>query len=112
MKNFTGEFDTEFPMMNPAYNLSYCKFRRDFESKDLQFDDECKKICQEKKTRLIDFRPYMIENPFTVCTTDTLPKIVDIFRNQHLRHLPVVHPGTGALKGIITRKDLFNFMDL
>jgi CBS domain-containing protein len=65
-----------------------------------------------KPNRLVDFRPYMISNPFTVTTTDNLEKCVAIFRFMHLRHLPVLHPGTGKLRGIITRQDLFRFMDL
>jgi len=48
-------------------------------------------------------RPYMIENPFTVFTTDYLQKCVDMFRKMHLRHLLVVHPANGQLRGIITR---------
>jgi len=85
---------------------------RDLESADLPFDKKLVDLCEKKPDRLVDFRPYMIESPFTVTTTDRLTKVVSVFRNQHLRHLPVVHPGTGALKGMITRKDLFKYMDL
>ena len=69
-------------------------------------------ICNQNPDKMVDFRPYMILNPYTVSTTDTLEKAVNIFRSQHLRHLPVVHPGTGEIRGMITRKDLFRFMDL
>jgi len=61
---------------------------------------------------MIDFRPYMIENPFTVFTTDQIQKCLDVFRKMHLRHLLVVHPANCSLKGIITRKDLFKHLDL
>jgi CBS domain-containing protein len=87
-------------------------FARDFESKLPKITKEIVEICSEYGDKLIDFRPYMILNPYTVNTTDTLEKCVNIFRNQHLRHLPVLHPGTGEIKGMITRKDLFRFMDL
>ena len=86
-------------------------FTQNFESKDLKFTEKLAKHCQTHPKRKIDLRPYMIHNPYTVFTTDTVEKCSSIFRTMHLRHMPVVHPGTGALKGVITRKDLFKFMD-
>ena len=60
----------------------------------------------------IDFRPYMIENPITVFTVDQLQKCVDLFRKMHVRHMLVLHPRSSKLVGMITRKDLFKYMDL
>ena len=51
----------------------------------------------------IDFRPYMIENPYSVFTTDQIIKCLEIFRKMHLRHLVVIHPDQGDVRGIITR---------
>ena len=61
---------------------------------------------------MVDVRPYMIETPFLVQTTDRLQKVLDVFRHMNLRMLPVTNPGTGALDGIITRQDLFAYMSL
>lgn len=112
MVKFTQHNDPDFPDMGEEYLVPWQLFVRDFESEDLPVTDELLKLCDDKPHRMIDFRPYMIANPFTVNTTDTISKCVSIFRYMHLRHLPVVHPGSGELKGIITRKDLFRFMDL
>ena len=69
-------------------------------------------ILKENKDKKIDLRPYMIENPFTVFTTDYLEKCVDLFRKMHVRSIVVINPKNGRLQGIITREDLFKFMDL
>jgi len=60
----------------------------------------------------LDFRPYMIDNPYKVVTNDYLNKVVDVFRKMDLRHLLVVNPDNGKLKGVITRKDIFRWMEL
>lgn len=78
----------------------------------MKFTAELEELCTNNPDFLIDLRPYMIHNPITVMTTDELEKIVDIFRKMHLRHLVVIHPGTGDIRGMITRQDLFAYMDL
>jgi predicted transcriptional regulator len=60
----------------------------------------------------IDFRPYMNDNPMTVNLGDSIHKCTDVFRKMHLRHLCVIHPIGGKLEGIITRQDLFLWLDL
>ena len=54
----------------------------------------------------------MIEEPHCVHITDTLPKVLDMFRHFHLRALPVLDPNNGAPVALLTRKDVFAFMDL
>jgi len=111
--NYTGFFDNDrFPDTPEKDILSWRFFTRDFLAKDLPVDDDIERVCREFREEMIDFRPYMIENPYTVFTTDQLLKCVDVFRKMHLRHLVVVHPGNCSLKGIITRKDLFKYLDL
>ena len=110
--NFTGEFDDEFPNTPEEEILPWQAFCRDFWSKDLVFDGALAIQCEENQDKKIDMRPYMIYNPYTIFTTDRLDKCVEVFRKMHLRHLPVIHPGNGSLKGIITRQDLFQFLDL
>jgi hypothetical protein len=55
------------------------------------------------KDEKIDFRPYSNDNPMTVVTTDSMQKCCELFRKMHLRHLTVIHPGTGKVEGMITR---------
>lgn len=54
----------------------------------------------------------MIVNPMSVTTADYLSRCVDYFRKMHVRHMVVLSPIDGKLEGIITRKDLFKYMDL
>lgn len=54
----------------------------------------------------------MYEDPYIVFIKDKLPKVVNIFKQMHMRHLPVVHPKSGGLEGIITRQDIFSYMSL
>jgi len=100
---FTAEFDEEFPMQPEDMWLPWQQFTRDFWSIDLPFDMDLEYLCEKEKTQMLDFRPYMISNPFTVFTTDYLDKCIDIFRKMHLRHIAVIHPRNGSLQGIITR---------
>jgi CBS domain-containing protein len=60
---------------------------------------------------MIDFRPYMVTNPVQVVATDPLLKCSDLFRKMHVRHLIVVDLN-GAHIGIITRADIFTYLDL
>ena len=60
----------------------------------------------------IDFRPYCNDNPMTVVTTDSINKCCELFRKMHLRHLTVINPRSGVVEGIITRQDLFTWLDL
>mgnify|MGYP000886911491 CR=1 FL=1 len=64
------------------------------------------------KDKKIDLRPYMNDNPMTVSLSDSLYKCTDVFRKMHLRHLCVIHPKGGKLEGIITRQDIFQWLDL
>ena len=54
----------------------------------------------------------MIEEPYTVTTTDRLMKVLDMMRHFHLRALPVVDPNDGTPVAMITRGDLFAYMSL
>lgn len=51
----------------------------------------------------VDLRPYMIEQPYVVFTTDKLPKCLELFRHFHIRGLPVVDPNDGNIVGVLTR---------
>lgn len=69
-------------------------------------------ILRSNRSKQIDLRPYIIENPITVFIKDPLQKLVGLFRKMHLRHMVVIDPKNGKLMGIITRQDLFMYLDL
>ena len=60
-------------------------------------------IANENAEKFIDLRPYMVYHPFTVWDKDDLQKVLDVFRKNNLRHLPVVSHKDNTLLGIITR---------
>ena len=96
------DYDT-FPESKGLGILSWKFFTRDFDSVDLKLTNEIKHICETHLEKLIDLRPYMIENPESVNKFDYLPKIHSRFLNLHLRHLIVTNPISGHLEGMITR---------
>lgn len=83
--------------------LPWQEFTRNFKSEDTEYDDVIKSLIAVNPGASIDMRPYMIQNPFSVFTTDPLKKCLDVFRLHHLRHLIVIEPTNGKLTGIITR---------
>lgn len=101
-----------FPESKGFSILPWQCFTRDFEGIDLKINSEISHLCETHLEKLVDLRPYMIENPETCTKFDFLPKILSRFRNQHLRHLIVVNPTTGWLEGMITRQDIFAYMPL
>jgi CBS domain-containing protein len=108
-----GLFDWTFYKPSPDdHILPWQFFTRDFESQDLVFDNVIETLIDVNRGAKLDFRPYLIENPMTVATTDSLKKCNDLFRKMHLRHLIVVNPSDGKPAGIITRADLFTYLDL
>ena len=101
IKNFTGEGDEqELPLTQNI--LPWTFFNTDFYSSQSKYES-VKEICEEFKDELIDLRPYMIEEPFTVKVSDKLPKVLEIFRNFHLRALPVIDPNNGLPVAVLTR---------
>lgn len=74
--------------------------------------EEVHEICQTHSERLIDLRPYMIEEPHVVFKTDKLTKCLELFRHLHLRALPVIDPGDGTPVAVLTRQDIFQYMAL
>lgn len=69
-------------------------------------------IAETFPEKLIDLRPYMIEYPYVVLTTDKLPKVLEMFRHMHLRALPVNDPNSGRPVAVMTRQDIFSYMSL
>ena len=91
--------------------LDWSAFSTDLWSTDRSFD-EVAEVCAKNANKLVDLRPYLIEEPYYVSTMDKLPKVLDLFQNFHLRALPVIDPNDGMPVAVLTRKDLFAFMSL
>jgi CBS domain-containing protein len=110
---FSNQEDAEkFPETPHQLILPWRHFGRDFWSKDKKVTREVKSVCEYYENYMVDLRPYLIESPVTVFTTDSLKNCVELMRNMYLRHLIVISPVDGSLQGIITRQDLFLWLDL
>lgn len=101
---FSNQEDAEkFPATPAHLIIPWQRFCRDFQSKDLKVTRELKAVCGYYQNYMVDFRPYLIESPVTVFTTDPLRNCVELMRNMYLRHIIVISPVDGSLQGIITR---------
>ena len=110
MKEFTGEKDmANAPPTKKV--LPWWLFNADLYSSDRKHE-EVADIFETFGHKKVDLRPYMIEEPYVVQTTDKLPKCLDLFRHMHLRALPVVDPNTGVTVAVLTRQDIFAYMAL
>mmetsp|Transcript_17794 Transcript_17794/g.30156 ORF Transcript_17794/g.30156 Transcript_17794/m.30156 type:complete len:83 (+) Transcript_17794:2600-2848(+) len=79
---------------------------------DKMIDAEVQEVCELHGDKMIDTRPYLIDNPEVITRFDFLPKILKRFRHMNLRHLIVVNPINHSVEGIITRQDIFTWMPL
>jgi Mg/Co/Ni transporter MgtE len=53
---------------------------------------------------MVDLRPYMVEMPLVVLSSDKLTKVSNLFRHMQLKMLPVMAVSrNGPLVGVITR---------
>ena len=110
MKEFTGEKDLD--NAPPTKNvLPWWMFNSDLYSSDRKYE-EVADIFEMFGHKKVDLRPYMIEEPYVVQTTDKLPKCLDLFRHMHLRALPVLDPNSGVTVAVLTRQDIFAYMAL
>lgn len=110
---FTDGYDAEngLPETPKEDVLHWANFNEDFFSTPAD-SSSVEHIMDEHDDARIDLRPYMIMHSFVCHPHDDLYRANELFRHHHLRHLPVINPGNGALVGIVTRKDLFKYMAL
>ena len=101
MVGFTGERDYELAPKSENL-LHWHLFCADFYSTTRSVS-EVADVAEAFSHKYIDLRPYMIEYPYVVLTTDKLPKCLDLFRHMHLRALPVNDPNTGMPVAILPR---------
>lgn len=104
--------DDLFPRMPKPLILAWPLFVRDFHSRDKELTQESREVCEQYLDHMVDFRPYLINNPIQVFTTDRIGKCLRIFRYMQCRTVLVMHPKDAKLKGVITRQDVFKYMDL
>jgi len=112
-KEFMISYDSEngLPETSKEDVLHWKNFNEDFYSTPAD-STSVEHIMDANPDATIDLRPYMIMHSFVCHPHDDLTRANELFRHHHLRHLPVINPGNGALVGIVTRKDLFRFMAL
>jgi CBS domain-containing protein len=105
---YTG--DEDLNTAPPSTNvLHWSYFNTSMYTKDRKWA-EVALLAEHYKHKQIDLRPYMIEEPYSVSTTDRLEKVLELFRHFHLRALPVVDPHDGTPVAMFTRADLFQYM--
>ena len=92
--------------------LPWTEFTHDIDSSEADATHVLENVIEECFEEWLDLRPYMIEEPEQVFIFDYFYKVLDRFRLHHCRHMMVVDPSNGALKGVITRKDIFAYMGL
>jgi predicted transcriptional regulator len=71
-----------------------------------------KAMVNAHEDKFIDLRPFMQSRPYSCTERDKIQKVLDLFRLMNLRQLPVLDESTGLLKGVITRQDLFKYMEV
>ena len=110
MAQFTGDKDLK-NAPHTKHVLPWWLFNSDMYSTDRKYS-EVADVFEVFAHKKVDLRPYMIEEPYVVQTTDKLPKCLDLFRHMHLRALPVVDPNSGVTVAVLTRQDIFAYMSL
>lgn len=86
-------------------------FNSDFHSSTQEIL-EFQGLCEEHSDEFLNISNFMNYKPFVVNENTELQKILSIFRLMNLRHLPVTANEDGRLKGILTRKDIFKYLEI
>lgn len=90
--------------------VSWDKFNNDFWSLPRRLDT-IEEIVNENPHHIVPITKFMIEDPFFVFTRTNAKKAVLLFHEQSLRHLPCVDFESGKVEGIITRKEVVDFLE-
>ena len=113
-----GEWDLEydhnngFPETPANMTLPWTEFLVNVDSAEADATDVIANVIEDCHEEWIDLRPYMVESPISVSVHDKFYRVLEQFRINHCRHMMVIDPANGALKGIITRKDIFAYNGL
>ena len=111
---FALDYDEKngFPKTPENEHLHYSEFNVDIMSSEADGERVILDVIEENYEEWIDLRPYMIESPQAVSVHDKFYKVLEQFRINHCRHMMVCDPSNGAIKGVITRKDIFAYNGL
>ena len=101
-----------FPETPESKRLTWHEFFVDIYSTEADATDVIDNVIEDCHEEWIDLRPYMIESPMTVSVHDKFYRVLEQFRINHCRHMMVIDPANGALRGVITRKDIFSYNHL
>ena len=101
-----------FPRTPHEKVLSWKEFETDIFSSEADAENIILDVIEDNYEEWIDLRPYMIEHPLTITVHENFQTVLTQFRINHLRHLMVIDPSNGDLKGIVTRKDIFAYNQL
>ena len=91
--------------------LDWTHFLMNITSDEVSADYVLEKIIPNYGDEWLDLRPYMCENPIKISMETTLKDALELVTNLNLRHLIVINPRDGKIAGIVTRKDLFAYME-
>ncbi|WAR12442.1 CLCN7-like protein, partial [Mya arenaria] len=84
------------------------RFLRIFSPDSLMQPDSDIAISDEERDYMMDLRPYITPNPYTIEPSFSFARLFKLFRGLGLRHLVVVNDCNEPI-GMITRKDLAKF---
>ena len=101
-----------FPRTPEDQLVHWSEFTHHVESKEADATDVLANVIDDCFEEWLDLRPYMIEFPEQVTIHEQFHRVLERFRTNHCRHMMVVDPSNGALRGVITRKDLFAYNGL
>lgn len=97
------DYKNGLPPTDPKDIIDWKHFNTDFFSTEQIVDQDVFDNLSEFRDRYVDVRPYMIHNPLRVHPDDDLIRVLELFRQHHIRHLLVCTRQNGSLVGIITR---------
>lgn len=111
---FEFDYDAQngYPETPEDLKLDWVHFNADILSTEWDTKAVVSDVVDANPDAMVDLRPYMIEGPQSVTMQTKFYRVLEQFRLNHLRHMPVVDPSTGKIKGIITRKDIFRYNGL
>lgn len=92
--------------------IDWTHFCMNITSDEVSAEYVLQKIIPEYGDEWVDLRPYMIENPIKISVDTKLQDALELFYLLHLRHLIVTDPHNGKIAGIVTRQDLYAYMDV
>jgi CBS domain-containing protein len=67
-------------------------------------------IAEERQPASCLVRDVMTVKPHTITEDSTIGQTMDLFHNMRCRHLPVIEPASGRVKGMISIRDVSRWL--